>query len=260
VLDNYAAVMPLTHAKKLGVSYLYQPYFTQQLGVFAPEGADTSLVNAFLEHIPKKYRYISIQLKKSNLTGISRFPYTSRCNCTLDLTPGYDVVSRHYHRNCRRNLQKAVHARLSIQSGSGSAAFARFIKRNLRNQLSDLRKTFYPLLQSIVQASLENQTGMILFVKDPGNEKLAAGWFVLTPKRCTFLVCASTPKGKANQAAYFLVDYMIRILAGTPMVFDFAGSDHQGIRYFNLSFGATASPYPLVHINSLPWPLSFFKA
>src|ERR1700692_3437990 len=42
VSDDYRAVMPLTWRRKFGVYYLYQPFFTQQLGVFTtplpPEG------------------------------------------------------------------------------------------------------------------------------------------------------------------------------------------------------------------------------
>ncbi len=35
VQDDYLAVMPLTHGHKFGIDYLYQPYFTQQLGIFS---------------------------------------------------------------------------------------------------------------------------------------------------------------------------------------------------------------------------------
>jgi hypothetical protein len=33
--DNYMHVFPLTHRRKWGVGYLYQPFFAQQLGLFS---------------------------------------------------------------------------------------------------------------------------------------------------------------------------------------------------------------------------------
>ena len=37
VMDDYAAVMPLTGGRKFGVEYLFQPFFVQQLGAFSPD-------------------------------------------------------------------------------------------------------------------------------------------------------------------------------------------------------------------------------
>src|SRR5207249_10207965 len=34
VLNNYEAIMPLTWNKKFGIHYLYQPRFTENLGIF----------------------------------------------------------------------------------------------------------------------------------------------------------------------------------------------------------------------------------
>ncbi|MCK4361546.1 MAG: hypothetical protein KAV70_07350, partial [Bacteroidales bacterium] len=35
VENDYERVFPLTTGKKFGINYLYQPFFTQQLGVFS---------------------------------------------------------------------------------------------------------------------------------------------------------------------------------------------------------------------------------
>ena len=55
VEDDYRAVMPLTRDRKFGFDYLYQPYFTQQLGVFSslrPVMPEWS--SQFLDAIPDK--------------------------------------------------------------------------------------------------------------------------------------------------------------------------------------------------------------
>jgi hypothetical protein len=77
--------------------------------------------------------------------------------------------------------------------------------------------------------------------------------------RYTFLVCASTPEGKKNQAMFLLVDDALREKAGSGLVYDFAGSNLPGISYFNQGFGANESFYTAVNRNLLPWPLRMFK-
>ncbi|HVG16636.1 MAG TPA: hypothetical protein VM935_16800, partial [Chitinophagaceae bacterium] len=85
VLDNYDAVMPLPWRRKWGLCYLYQPYFTASLGVFA-ETISEALVQEFIRHIPKKFIYwdimfneentfSSLSLSKSNLQVIKRNNY-----------------------------------------------------------------------------------------------------------------------------------------------------------------------------------------
>lgn len=259
VLDDYRAVMPLTAKEKFGFHYLYQPYFTQQLGLFSAQMPGTDEINSFLSAIPKQYRYVDIQLNSSNNPTEEHFKYKARKNCILDLTPAYTRLASNYHRNCRRNIQKAMRAGLTVSGGPGPAIFTRFIEQHLGNKLINLRKDFYPVLQRIAQASIESGKGAIAGVYKPGGELLAAGWFVETAGRYIFLVCASTETGKEKQAMFLLVDHAIREKAGTGLLFDFAGSNDPGIAYFNMGFGAKETIYFSVKRNVLPWPLRLLK-
>src|SRR4029077_14289393 len=56
VLNDYEAVMPLTWNKKYGISYLYQPFLTAQLGLFG-KTISKGLLETFLNNIPSKFRY-----------------------------------------------------------------------------------------------------------------------------------------------------------------------------------------------------------
>jgi hypothetical protein len=66
VLNDYEAVMPLTHRKKYFLSYLFQPFFTQQLGVFSKKESQALLVQEFLNAIPTKFKLIDINLNEDN--------------------------------------------------------------------------------------------------------------------------------------------------------------------------------------------------
>ncbi len=118
-------------------------------------------------------------------------------------------LTSNYHRNCRRNIQKAVHAGLQVKQGPSPAVFTQFIKNNLDKQLTGTRKTFYPTLSRITSESIRQSAGEIIGVYSHTNELVAAGWFVTILDRCLFQVCASTQKGKENQAMYMLVNHMI---------------------------------------------------
>jgi hypothetical protein len=259
VQDDYLAVMPLTPGHKFGISYIYQPFFTQQLGVFSTRDLSREMVGEFLAILPVKYRYIRIQLNSDNQVMQGDFDLTFRRNYLLDLTPSSLELASGYHRNCRRNIQKAIHAGLKVKQGPGPALFTRFIRQHLDEKLSDTRKSLYPSLFRITQASIQNAAGEIYGVYSGTGELLAAGWFITIMGRCLFQVCASTPKGKENKAMYLLVDHMIRKNAGSGLVFDFAGSNAKGIAYFNAGFGAKETFYPALYRNNLPWPIRWIK-
>jgi hypothetical protein len=259
VEDDYVAVMPLTPGHKYGIHYLYQPFFTQQLGVFSNPGPSPEMVNAFLSAIPLKYRYLQIQLNTGNPVVAGDFDLTYRKNHLIDLSPSATELAGNYHRNCRRNIQKAVHAGLQVKTGPEPAVFTRFIRQHLDEKLTDTRKSLYSSLLRITQASIRNGAGEIHGVYCRSGELLAAGWFITGMGRCLFQVCASTPKGKENQAMFLLVDTMIRKNARSGLVFDFAGSNAKGIAYFNEGFGARETLYPALHRNKLAWPLRLIK-
>ena len=60
IKGDYKVVFPLPAKKKLGVSYISQPLFTQQLGLFSSENSNN--VDAFLRAIPKKIWMRSLQI------------------------------------------------------------------------------------------------------------------------------------------------------------------------------------------------------
>ncbi len=249
--DDYEAVMPLTHKRKLGIHYLYQPFFSQQLGVFSSRVISATKTVAFLNAIPQKFRYIDIQLNRLNDPFESVFRCRLRNNYLLDLSDSYGELLSRYHRNCRRNVVKASHHHLKLKPGPGPAVFTRFVARHLDMKLKGINHDIYPLLEKICSMSLERGNGEIVGVYDGVGELLATGWFVQHMHRCVFLVCGSTEKGRNAFAMYFLIDQIIRKKAGTETILDFSGSDIPGVAYFNAGFGAIKSSYPAVVRNTL---------
>ena len=243
----------------MGIDYLFQPYFTQQLGVFSNQPVDAEVTGRFLDAIPARFQYIDIQLNTMNFPVNAHFIAKARKNYTLDLSNAYTVLAANYHRNCRRNIQKAINAGLTVRPGTDSPVFVSFVQQHLDKKLSGMGKDFYTVLQQLTQTSQENGTGEILGVYSSQNQLVAVGWFVVVTGRCMFEVCASTPGGAAHQAMYLLVDHAMREKSGSKLLFDFAGSNIPGVAYFNAGFGASESIYVAVKRNRLPWPLKLIK-
>jgi hypothetical protein len=259
VSDDYNAVMPLTRRRKYGIEYLYQPYFTQQLGVFSPDEITSQVVNVFIHAIPSSYRFVEIQLNTANQLQNLDFGHKVRNNFTIDLSATYVVLSNAFHRNCKRNIQKAVNSGLAIKDGPGPADFVQFISKHMGKGHNSIKNDLYPLLQKLCSVSIANKKGEITGVYDSHNDLLSAGWFVTMEKHCLFLACASTHEGKTNGAMYFLVDHVIREKAGRELTFDFTGSDIPGIAYFNQGFGAVRSTYLAIKRNNMPGLIKWLK-
>lgn len=257
--DDYLAVMPLTQNKKAGIPYLYQPFFSQQLGILSNNAINASKTAEFLNAIPSKYRYIDIQLNRWNDPFESGFICRLRTTYLLDLSESYDRLQLKYSRSCRRNISKANRHRMTLKAGPGSSVFARFIKRNLEYKLQGTTSQIFPVLEKICNLSILQSKGEIVGTYDSAGDLVACQWLVRYKSAFALLVCASTEKGRKTQAMYFLIDQLIRQYAGTKMMLDFSGSDIPGIAYFNAGFGAVKSSYPAIKRNTLPWFLRLFK-
>src|SRR5688572_1485429 len=82
---EYETVMPLTPGKKMGISYLYPPFFTQQLGVFSVKKVTAETVMNFLRAVPAQYSYWEINLNTFNNVAGKEFEFRPNLTHELDL-------------------------------------------------------------------------------------------------------------------------------------------------------------------------------
>ncbi len=260
ILDEYRAVMPLTWAAKRGILYLYPPLFTQQLGIFSPDPASEEMTHQFLSMVPEKFRYIHMNLNESNLVkkGAAYLLKFSN-NHEIDLSSSWEEIYEHYNRNCKRNIKKAENCGLEIRSDITASIFVDFVRKNLEFQLKQLKRKDYQKLADLTVELLNRQSAELSGCYSADGELCGAALFFITQHRCIFSVCASSAYGKQCQAMYLLVNSQIRKYAGSGKIFDFSGSNIEGIAYFNSTFGSEIKKYPVIKINRLPWLMRLFK-
>ena len=260
VKGEYEAVMPLPWKKKWGVKYIYPPFFTQQLGVFFRTNTEMFPSEDFVSAIPGAFRYVQMNLNQFN-KPLNKLSIKIKINSNHEIYIGrsYKEISASFNRNCLRNIKKAENAGLTVNEIHSADVFVSFIKNNLGDNLTYLKTKSYLTLKNILESVISKNCGEMTGVFTEKEELVAVGSFLNTNDRCIFSVCASSALGKKHQAMYLLVNNQIRKYSTEKKIFDFSGSNMQGIAYFNSTFGAIAKNYPAIFINNLPWPLIYFK-
>ncbi len=256
VEDDYKSVMPLTNKKKYGISYLHQPYFTQQLGVFSTDKLNPEITELFLKKIPSKFRFVEIRLNTFNKLNINTFDVSNNITCQMDLIESYDVIKSRYSQNTKRNIKKAVKNQVVVFKGVRPNELIRLRQENPVNNLSSQN---FDSLRQIFSFAVRCNVGEIYGAYTENNTLCAATFFLTTNNKSIMLIASSSEEGKEKRAAFRIIDEFIRNNAEKPRILDFEGSQIEGVARFFKGFGATPCQFPVVRANRLPWFLQLFK-
>ena len=260
VLDDYEAVFPMVHGNKFSLSYLYQPLFTQQLGLFFTNLANAEKLTEFIQAIPVTYRYIDINLNYANLLpneGAS-IALVKRKNYILDLDKPYTKTFKNYTEHSRRNTNKSKKSNLNISICKVNEVVEMYILQRGMATLNVTQKD-YKRFEKITEAIADHKILIPLAVKNENNHTLASAVFAISNNRIFYLMGTSNDEGKEKRAMYFLFDHIIEKYSNQQMILDFEGSEIQGVAHFFKGFGATKQHYFKLRINNLPWYIKWLK-
>jgi len=254
VINNYAAVMALPWRKKLGIRYLYQPAFIQQLGIVGSTNAEElmSCIHAFSKYGDVIFNY-------ANKEFIKQFNTDIRLNLVIDLSVGYYIISSHYKKDLVANLRKAQKEELMISSDNDIPLAISLYKDIYRRKMKTLSNDDYLKFQALCISLHKDEMCFTRKVMDEKNELLAIGLFLKDDKRVYNLMNTTTKAGRSKEANHFLIDQVIMEFSGSDLIFDFEGSDLPGVKSFYKKFGAIDQPYFYYHYNNLPRLLRIIK-
>lgn len=251
--DDYKAVFPLTGRKKAGIKYLFQPPFTQQLGLFSGELITDELLNKFLKAIPEEYRLVEINLNKLNLPDRSAFTIKDNLNLELELIAPYEDIRKAYSKNLRRNLKKAGKSQLAVMTGVNPTEVIRLFRMNRGRDIRNLTDDDYIKLEQLIYKMSRKGFAEVRGVFTERNSLCAAAVFIKTPDRIIFLFSGLNEEGRQVSAMPWLINDLIMSYSGKNLIFDFEGSNDKNLARFYKSFGAVESWYPALKINRLKW-------
>lgn len=252
VLEDYKALFPLPWRRKWGVSYLFQPFLTAQLGLFG-ENLSAALFNSFLQAIPEKFRYLDLSLNHQNVFESSLFPLQLRTNFVLSLQPSYEILYSNYRQNIRRNIKKAVQLQCIVKKDIPIQPIIELAKLHA-NDTEGLQQfeTLYGELYTKKNATTYGVYGS-------NGSLLASCVFVFSHQRAYYILVGNHPNGRTLGASHLLIDAFIREYSGSDLILDFEGSDIRNLAFFYSSFGAKEEVYPALRQNRLPWWSKWLK-
>ena len=255
VWGDYEFVMPITLNRKWGITYLYQPTFCQQLGIFPtpPE----SIQQEFAQFLYKKFRFIQIQITQQiHLQRYPGFQTFEKTNLVLPLISSYNEISSQFSINPKRNIVKAKKENVTVLKGLNPADFIN--AKKMADPVKSDPKTF-ETLEKIIAFSLTESTGIIYTAYTQQNELCSAAFFLHSGNRVVYLSAFSTEEGKQCSAMHLIVDEFIREYSGSGALLDFEGSSLEGVARFYKGFGSLTETYYQLKLNRLPFPVSLLK-
>lgn len=255
VENDYEKVMPLTCGQKWGIHYLFQPPFTQQLGIFSTTPLTPDTTTEFLQYIPRKYQFIEINLNTLNQVDYRRSEFTPWVNYQLDLIRPYDQLKEGYSENLRRNLKKASRAGITLFEYVRPSELITLFRQNKGRQLKHLTGKHYDLLQKLMQIMLSRKLAIVLGVYDRTNSLCAGAFFVQSHQRVIFYFSATDQVARETGAMPFLIDHFIQQFSQSNLILDFEGSNNPDLARFYEGFGAMRTVYPHYTVNNLAFPL-----
>jgi hypothetical protein len=256
VLGDYEFVMPLPVRSKFGFSYVYQPLFCQQLGIFPKP--TILILELFYQLLFEKFSYSDVHLNSQNpsVNHVKEIEFLPRQNYLLDLKYNYKSLARSFSKNTKRNIAKSGINNLQYIAGIQLEEYLAFKEANLMVKVS---KKEIEKLKSIISFGQYKGIGEIYGVYSSENELCAAVYFCRWKDRVVYLNAASNNEGKKLGAMYFLLDSFIKTNAEQDLILDFEGSMIPGVARFYSGFGAIPETYFQLKFNRLPLPFRWFK-
>ena len=247
VFGEYEAVFPLPHKTKLGITYIVQPVFCQQLGAFGSNRRITSL--DFLRAIPKKFIRVRLQLNPyfDNQQNAS---LTTKTNFLLPLSEPPT-----YNKDCRKNL--ATLSKLPIEYHRNAITFKEVIdvyreawgetNPNIGDSAYEKFEDACKRVQSKHQcaftlAATNTETSSLL------GASILLGFPSLTndqEKHLHYVCAGPTKAGKTLGIMHGIIDAAIQGHLGATAYFDFEGSSIPSVATFYQKFGPKNTPYYL---------------
>lgn len=259
VLGNYEAIMPLPQQKRFTLSYLAQPLFTQQLGVFYSELAHMNVTNDFLNAIPEKFKLIELNLNTYNIPANNLFQNKLNITCHLELNKPFIDIEKNYSAQIIRNIKKANKSNLAIDSEIKPQIIIDLFKNNRGKTIRKLKNKSYELLNTLCK-SLENKQAITyLGVKNKLGIYIAGAIFIKYNDIAIFLFSGANAEAKTCGAMSLLINDFIKNNANSKYLLDFEGSNDLNLTRFYMGFGSKQVNYYAIKKNNLPRIIRWVK-
>ena len=257
--NEYLFVMPLTTQTRYGITFLHQPLFCQQLGVFfsssfsMPLAYQTQMVQIILKHYRFASHYhLNIQNNEYD-PSLSNFQTSTRYTHLLPLRETYRVIYQNYSLDRKKNLKRAQKANLNIIESTDIEPLIQIFDMDISKKIKGgIAKNSYHLLRKIYQELHQRKMCRLLYTQNSAGEINAGALFAFHQNQIIYLFNAAYTHARKENGRMLLIDYIIKTASNSDAIFDFESPEIASIAYFYKSFGAKPTPYQVISFNYLP--------
>jgi hypothetical protein len=255
--EDYKTVLPLTCRRKYGFSYLYPPFFTQQLGVFSKEKITIETLNQFLNAIPEEFRFMEINLSHQNKVS-AEFKVSELLTHHLHLNQSYEQIVKGYSENLKRNLKKANQNNLWVTSDFNNETLIELFRKTKGQDVHTLKDSDYETFKKLL-FECERRNLLIKLAVKVNNELSAGVLFLKSNHEYILIFSAVDEAARETGSMSYLIDCFIQNHQNENMHLDFEGSMDKNLARFYKSFGANEVVYLQIKKNRLPFYLRWLK-
>jgi hypothetical protein len=261
VEDDYKAIFPLCARKKFGFNYLFQPFFTQQGGLFiAGKNCSEDQVKNFIDAIPAKFKLVEINLNTGNfIHEFSPYKVERRRTHLLDLKNEYEQIQKKYSENLRRNIKRAIRFNIQVERSNSIQPIIELFRSTRGKSIDALKEKDYLLLSRLENEAAQREMVSIYCTKNTSGELSAGAVFLKTFDGYIFLFSAAGTEAKETGAMSLIIDRFIQEHSTENKVLDFEGSMNESLARFYKSFGSQEIVYLQIRKNTLPPIIRRFK-
>jgi hypothetical protein len=255
IQGDYEAVMPLTWNRKYGISYLYQPPFMAQLGIFDLNKKGPIDAENFIHQAKKHFKFCEIHLNAANEVSES----VPHANFILALEKSYSDIRGGYKKRLLENLSEAKSHDLHYSKSDDFSTTVSLYEKTYGSRFPQVKKRHYLKFLSLCRELVDRNMLLVRQVKDGSGQLLSSNIFFKDHQRIYNIMSVTLTVGRDKRSHFLLIDQLIQEFAAHPLLLDFEGSELPAIAEFYRKFGSKDCPFPFLRYNLLPFPFNLFK-
>jgi len=240
VVGDYEAIMTLPWRKKYGFRYYYTPPFIQQLGMMGnTEAVDYDRLTRMIRRFAW---YGDLYLNFSNHRLALAVKATNKTNFIINLHNGYAAIQAAYSDDLKQTLQKSHPGFLLTKQDDYLSAIESY-QENYASRIPHVSEDDYSRF-TILCKQLDARNDCI--VRSVYNERgvmLSNALLLRDNKRIYHLLNTTTAEGRLLHSNHWLLDQILQEFGGQDLLFDFEGSELEGVKTFYKKFGGHIQPY-----------------
>lgn len=252
VMGDYKAVFPITQKTKLGVSYIHQPSFTPQLGLYGMfnEQDEKTVRDYLIQH----YKLVEIELNASNVL-VDRFT-TPKQTYIIDYAKEIKQ-----NQNTKRNITKALEHKLRFERIPDPEIVylsAQYLNPFLSKKLN-LSNHSISLFENLIKSAMNVENLYSFRVVDEQDQLKAIAHFISNGKHTVYLKGTNFDKSLNTGSMHLLTSSAIAFFSTRSLWFDFGGGSKESLANFYKGFGGEVLEYKTLTINNLPFLIKVLK-